>query len=159
MSSVCQSGEKDGQVWHNHGRGIFSKTESKRDRQRLCSALSWRSPVVARELRTQSPLHLKDPCLSHLHPSWCHHCPFPTHMPPSPYPSYERSQKSGMMGSLDCHIESRNCVQRGACPLNPRAQHCILWGRKNLRDSSSPQLSERQPCYFHPRGFLTWAMC
>ena len=61
------------------------------DGQRLCTALSWQSAVTAGELRARSPLPphpaLKDPCLSHLHPSWCHDCPSP-HLtcPPRPIP-------------------------------------------------------------------------
>lgn len=56
-----------------------SALRQREDGQRLCIALSWQSAVIAGELRARSPLPprpaLKDPCLSHLHPSWCHHCP------------------------------------------------------------------------------------
>lgn len=57
------------------------------------------------------------------------------HSPPALAP---RSQESGRRASLGCRIESWSCVQRGACPLNPRAQQSIPWGEWEFRHSFSP---------------------
>lgn len=111
VSSVYLRGEEDSQVGHTHST-CPPETEIRREDRRLCSALSWQSAPTAGELRTCSSLlswsqHCLSPALAHLH-------------------SGEKSQESGRRGSFDCHAESRSCVQRGACPLNPRVQHCIL---------------------------------
>ena len=125
-------------TWAQSPRGICSKTESSRAEALHCPLLavccnsrgaqssvpSSTSPSPQRPSLIPPPSKLVPPLPNS-----------PPHMPPSPYPSCETSEGSGRMASLGCHIESRRCVPKGACPLNPRVQCCIPWGRKNLRGS------------------------
>lgn len=48
---------------------VSSLRQRAKDRQRLCTALSWRSAVMAGELRTPSPLHLAQPSKTLAYPT------------------------------------------------------------------------------------------